>query len=360
MVDRITTLDDGYVTGDLSLFPEALDTKDQLHDVRNNAETPLKQTLSFNGKVIIVDSTSAFPNKGIIRVGLKDASAISGIEGQSTWELIYYDKKTSNTFQNLIRGFAGSRQGTWPARESIVAMSVSAEVHNAVKDAILNVEVNLGLEKFPDAESLNGILKSQETRFLAPKPLFRAFPTKGVPPMKVRFQNFSTGDAVRVLWDFGDGATSLEKNPTHTYVSEGQYTVKLNIITSTGAQGVVTKFNYITVDQDEALPFFYVDDTSDPYSVETAASITSGTFPPDFTAVPTDPKEFVFVDQTDGDIVQRNWVFGDGQTHTQNDPDIHDVSHYYQKPGTYNVVLLVIFSNGRLKRVQLAKPLVVL
>jgi PKD repeat protein len=360
MVDRITTLDDGYVTGDLSIFPEALDTKDQLHDVRNNAEIPLKQTLSFNGKVIIVDDTSMFPNKGIIRVGLKDASAVQGIENQTTWELIYYDKKTSNTFQDLIRGFSGSRQGVWPAQQSIVAMSVSAEVHNSVKDAILNIEGDLGVEENPEPETLNAILKEQETRFLAPKPLFRAFPTKGAPALTVRFQNFSTGDTVRNLWDFGDGATSLEKSPNHTYIQEGQYTVKLNIITSTGAQGVVTKLNYITVDEDESIPFFYVDDISDPYSVETAASLTAGTFPPDFVATLTDPKEFTFVDQTDGDIVQRNWVFGDGETFTQNDPDIHDVSHIYQSPGEYTVTQLIIFSNGRLKRIVLGDPLVVL
>ena len=28
-------------------------------------------------------------------------------------------------------------------------------------------------------------------------------------------------------WDFGDGGTSTEKNPTHTYAAVGKYTVKL-------------------------------------------------------------------------------------------------------------------------------------
>ena len=361
MVDRITSLDEAYVTGDLSLFPLALDDKHQLYEVRNDAEIMLKQTLSYNGKTIIVEDTSMFPDKGILRVGLMQTiSSQVGIEGQKAWELIYYNKKTKNTFQELIRGFAGSQANVWPAGKALVGMSVSAEIHNSVKDALLNIETDLGIRDFPDAESLNGILKAQEVRFLAPKPLFRAFPIKGPPPLSVRFQNFATGGSIRNLWDFGDGSTSLERSPNHTYFTEGIYTVKLNVVTVSGAQGVATKLGYIVVDADESSPFFYVDDVSDPYSIKTAASLTAGTFPPDFTATPTDPKEFVFVDQTDGDIVQRNWVFGDGINITENDPDVHDVSHIYQNPGEYTVTLLSVFSNGRLKRVQLPETLVVL
>ena len=166
--------------------------------------------------------------------------------------------------------------------------------------------------------------------------------------MKVRFQNFSTGHIVRFLWDFGDGGSSLEKNPTHTYLAEGEYTVKLNVVSSTGAQGVVTKKRYIVVDNDESVPFFYVDSISNPFSVETA------------TKMAVDPKEFLFVDQTDGDVTQRNWVFGDGATTTIEDSDFHDVTHIYSKPGKYTVTELVQFANGRLKRVQLPEPLVVL
>ena len=223
-----------------------------------------------------------------------------------------------------------------------------AEHHNAIKDAILNIEVDLGLKENPEPESLNGILKKQEIRFLAPKPLFRAYPIKGPPQLKVRFQNFTTGHIARFLWDFGDGGTSLEKSPIHTYVAEGTYTVKLNVVTTTGAQGIATKVGYITVSQEESPPFFYVDSIDNPYSVQTA------------TEQSVDPKEFVFVDQTDGDIVQRNWIFGDGETYTQEDPDIHTVNHIYSLPGSYVVTELIQFSNGRLKKCQLPEPLVVL
>lgn len=341
MVDRISSLDTSYLPGDLSLFPQALDDEESLYRATNNANVLLKQSLSFTGKIVIVEDTSAFPDKGIIRVGPPP-----GESGQ--YEMIYYDKKTTNTFQNLIRGFEGSIRGYWKAGQHYVSNSVDAEHHDAIKDAIINMEHDIGLKDSPEAASLNGILKAQETRFLSPKPVFRAFPIIGPPPLQVRFQNFTTGHIIRYLWDFGDGGTSLEKSPIHTYLTEGKYTVKLNVVTSTGAQGVANKREYIEVNSDESVPFFYVDSVSDPYSVETA------------TALGKTPKEFVFVDQSDGEIIQRNWVFGDNIKFAQEDPDIHHVSHVYQSPGSYIVTCLVSFSSGRLKRVELPEPLVVL
>lgn len=338
-MDKIASTDVGYVAGDLSIFPEALDDKETLYEVRNNAKTTLKQTLSYNGKVIIVEDATGFPPQGQIRLG-------TAPEGDGAYELVVYGKRTANSFQDLKRGFAGSRQNAWTARKTFVTNSVVAETHNALKDAVINLENNFGLKENPDATSLNGILKSQEIRFLAPKPLFRAFPIKGPPPLKVRFQNFSTGHIVRYLWDFGDGGTSLERSPTHLYVTEGKYTIKLNVITSTGAQGVATKTEYIEVNIDESLPFTYIESLTNPYSLQTAAAMTNS-------GNPTEPKEFIFVDQTDGDIVQRNWVFGDGEKETQEDANIHETSHIYSKPGRYVVTLLVVFSNGRLKKIEL-------
>lgn len=287
MTDRISSLDSGYQTGDLSLFPEALDDKDVLYEATNNSTVRLKQTVSLNSKIIIVEDTTGFPDKGHLRLGPEP-----GMTGQ--YELVAYEKRTSNTFQNIKRGFAGSRINQWPAKKTWVSNTVFSDHHNAIKDAIINIEQDLGLIKSPDPKSLNGILKAQEVRFLAPKPLFRAYPIKGPPQLKVRFQNFTTGYVARYLWDFGDGGTSLEKSPTHTYVTEGIYTVKLNVVTTTGAQGIATKIEYIVVDADEALPFFYVDSINNPYSVETATNLSET------------PKEFRFIDQSDGEIVQRN------------------------------------------------------
>jgi PKD repeat protein len=353
-LSRNSSVDTGYQSGDLSLFPIVRDDKEQLYEVRNNAQTVLKQSLSYNGKYIIVEDNSAFPPKGLVRIGPPP-----GESGNA--ELIYYDKKTAGVFRDLIRGFAGSRQNRWSAGKS-VSNSVMAEHHNAVKDAILQIERNLGTEEFPDEETLNYILKEQETRFLAPKALFRAWPLRGAPSLRVRFQNFTTGDAVRYLWDFGDGTTSVEKSPIHTYQQEGIYSVKLNVITSLGAQGISNKLNYITVSEEEKPPFFYVT-PQEGYSIETATALTvSGT--------PTDPTVFTFVDQTDGDVTQRYWILdGDaqdeygspieGQSVEQLDPNIHVTKVVYETKGTYEPSEMVLFANQQIKRAFLTNEITV-
>lgn len=336
---RVSTLDLGYQTGQLSLFPLAVDTKAQLYQATNNAETQLKQTLTFNGKYIVVDNNDAFPPSGLVRIGPP-----AGQSGNS--ELVYYDQKVQGVFRNLIRGFAGSRQGQWSAGSAVVS-SVMAEHHNAIKDAVIQIETDLGTENNPDAASLNGILKDQELRFLSPKPLFRAFPVVGPPPLRVRFQNFSTGPLVRYLWDFGDGSTSVEKSPIHTYLADGKYSVKLNIITSLGGQGIQNKSNYITVDDQERIPFFYVTPKTG-LSKETA------------TRLGVEPTTFSFVDQTDGNIFQRYWIFdgsgtSDGvavgnQSLPVHDGNIHTANYVYDKPGSPSPTLLVLYANQSLKR----------
>lgn len=347
-IDRNSSLDLGYQTGDLSLFPAAKDDRDQLYQVENNAETVLKQTLTYNGKYVIVENNDAFPAKGLLRVGPP-----AGKAGNS--EIIYYDQKVTGIFRNLIRGFAGSRQGQWSAGSSVIN-SVMAEHHNAIKDAVLQIEADLGTEEFPAEGSLNYILKQQENRFLSPKPVFRAWPIKGPPALRVRFQNFSTGPLVRYLWDFGDGTTSVEKSPIHVYQSEGVYSVKLNIITSLGAQGVTTKSNYITVDEEERQPFFYVT-PSEGYSKETADELN------------VEPTTFKLVDQSDGDVVQRYWILDgagssagvpiESQSLPILDPNIHTASYVYDKPGSYEPSLLVLFANQKLKRVFLKETITV-
>jgi PKD repeat protein len=283
---KIHTLQDGYQTGDLSVFPEAIDNKESLYEVSNNAVTKLRQSLTYSALTMVVDSTDNFPDKGVIK--------ISDEFDSKNGELVYYDSKTSNTFKKLVRGFAGSIRSQWNINSS-VSNAVSAEHHNSLKDAIIKIEVNLGLKKDPNQDSLNGILKKQENRFLITKPIFRAYPLKGSLPLTVTFQSFSTGPIVKYFWDFGDGNTSSEKNPVHTYYQEGTYTVELNVVGSMGGQGISTKNNYIVVSNEEKTPFFYVSPLSgNKYSESINENTTL----------------FEFVDQTDGNVKERIWNFG--------------------------------------------------
>ncbi|MCF8277074.1 MAG: M4 family metallopeptidase [Flavobacteriales bacterium] len=65
---------------------------------------------------------------------------------------------------------------------------------------------------------------------------------------EVSFADQSINGATSWLWDFGDGNTSTDQNPTHTYQSEGTYTVSLTATNGFGSN-VVSQNNYILVDR---------------------------------------------------------------------------------------------------------------
>ena len=47
-------------------------------------------------------------------------------------------------------------------------------------------------------------------------------------PYTVQFNNTSSGDNLTYLWDFGDGTTSTEAEPRHTF-DDGVFTITLTI-----------------------------------------------------------------------------------------------------------------------------------
>lgn len=61
----------------------------------------------------------------------------------------------------------------------------------------------------------------------------------------IEFRNLSP-DEINFEWDFGDGTTSIEKNPLHKYADFGVYNVRL---TSQDADCVVDKFEAVTYEE---------------------------------------------------------------------------------------------------------------
>jgi PKD repeat protein len=80
----------------------------------------------------------------------------------------------------------------------------------------------------------------------APAADFTADPISGPIPLGVNFTDQSTGDIISWQWDFGDGSTSTEQDPSHTYTVSGMYTVSLTV-TGPGGSDNRTKTDYIIV-----------------------------------------------------------------------------------------------------------------
>jgi len=80
-----------------------------------------------------------------------------------------------------------------------------------------------------------------------PRALFGVYPTEGKTLRQLfKFVNNSV-NAERFLWDFGDGNTSTEVNPTHTYDQEGIYTISLVAWTENDCVDTLVQENLIRV-----------------------------------------------------------------------------------------------------------------
>jgi Cysteine protease len=70
---------------------------------------------------------------------------------------------------------------------------------------------------------------------LTPVASFTATPGSGTVPLTVKFTDQTTGVPTSWAWNFGDGATSSSQNPTHIFVTAGNYQVQLTASNSAGS-----------------------------------------------------------------------------------------------------------------------------
>jgi PKD repeat protein/subtilisin family serine protease len=140
-------------------------------------------------------------------------------------------------------------------------------------------------------------------------------PTNGVLPLTVNFTNFSVA-ATNFVWNFGDGQTSTNVNPSHVYTNAGSYTVSLSAHNAV-ATNWFSRLDYIVV-------------TNPPSIVNFAGGPTNGVAP-------------LTVCFTNLSVFATNyvWDFGDGNQSTDTNP-----CEMFVNPGTYSITLIAIGTGG--------------
>lgn len=116
------------------------------------------------------------------------------------------------------------------------------------------------------------------TAITAPVPLFSADVTSGTAPLTVRFTDTSTNSPESWEWNFGDGSSSTEQSPVHTFTSSGLYSVTLTV-TNEGGSRTATTSNYITATSELSSAYTEpesVTDTPVEPSEETVVPIDAG------------------------------------------------------------------------------------
>lgn len=148
--------------------------------------------------------------------------------------------------------------------------------------------------------------------------------SEGSAPLEVTFNGEQSTDDQGITlysWDFGDGSTSTEMNPTHTFVGEGTYEVILTVADANGQEDTDTIT--ITVSSPNLAP-----------QAIATSNVSEGDAPLEvsFTA-----------DQSTDDvgIVSYNWDFGDGTSSTEVNP-----THTYTLSGNYMATLTVTDASG--------------
>ncbi|RYE19052.1 MAG: PKD domain-containing protein, partial [Sphingobacteriales bacterium] len=156
----------------------------------------------------------------------------------------------------------------------------------------------------------------------APEVGFSANQTSGCFPLPVQFTHAASpgsGSISSYLWDFGDGFTSTDANPQHTYSAAGNYHVSLRIINSNGCQTTLTQPSYITVAPGATAAFTHSNPTGC-----------------------TAPQTIQFTNTSTGaGPLSYSWNFGDGNSAAEANP-----SHTYTGAGNYSVQLIVTSADG--------------
>ena len=165
---------------------------------------------------------------------------------------------------------------------------------------------------------------SYVTVFAQPTVNFTANDTAGCFPHTVNFTDLSNGGAGNSIttweWDFGDGTLSNLQNPSHTYITSGNFTVTLKVTNDKGCVRTYSRPQYIRITPGVVVNF------SDSYPITQCAPPINVTF----NNTSTGPG-----------VLTYSWDFGDGGTSTQQNP-----SHIYNSPGVYPVSLTVTSDQG--------------
>ncbi len=173
------------------------------------------------------------------------------------------------------------------------------------------------------AGTADSITKNQYiTIYNQPTVNFTGNPLTGCYPLPVQFTDQSlagSGTLNLWQWDFGDGATAVIQNPAHTYTTSGNFNVTLRVRNTLGCITVVTKNQYVQVNQKPHADFSNTNPVScNPPSTITFTNLSTGT-----------------------GVLSYQWSFGDGGSSALTNP-----SHTYTLPGTYTVRLIAISASG--------------
>ncbi|MBX3103303.1 MAG: PKD domain-containing protein, partial [Bacteroidetes bacterium] len=163
------------------------------------------------------------------------------------------------------------------------------------------------------------LVRNRAVTVVQPAIDFSATPLSGdCPPVTCHFTSTLSPDIVAVHWDFGDNTSSDQRNPAHTYILAGTFTVTLTAYSAGRCQPRVVKTDYITL--------------GGPMGTARVLGNPRGCVPYEVTLVADSPN-----------AISYTWDFGDGTVTTVTTDTIR---YTYHQAGNFNPLLILRDANG--------------
>lgn len=186
---------------------------------------------ALNGNVVYCESHNVTTNQfGLATVKLGIGTVISGVFADIEWYSgVYYLKQEID----MLDGNGFLEMGTTQLVSVPYSMHSGGLTLKSPNGTLYNVKVD-------DQGNINA------EGLFAPVAGFTSDVNVGISPLIVAFVDTSLYSPNTWLWSFGDGHTSTEQNPNHTYELPGTYSVSLYVENNFGSDSDV-KIDFVTV-----------------------------------------------------------------------------------------------------------------
>ena len=207
-----------------------------------------------------------------------------------------------------------SFEGTSAATPFVAGLAGLARSYNlaATSTSVVSA-IESNAQALPSANSVHGLIDAQATlgniasAAAGPIAAFTLSVLTGIAPLSLSFTNSSTS-ATAYTWSFGDGASSTDSSPTHTFTTNGSYNVTL--VASDGASSRLANAT-ITVAAPPPVASFSISKSSGDAPLSVSFSNES-----------SNASSYL-------------WSFGDGSANTSETSP----GHTFKKAGTFTVTL---------------------